>query len=142
MEWGIIALGWLFVAYLIYCFIKDWLALRRFNRIRRKSRETAAAERNDTGNTGQPHLIHTTSSLLCAPVEAAPGRMKKAAYRIVIVEEQGGWWAGQIWNADDQLVYQGHRRSEEEARDHALEKLAHFGSSITPEVTTKYLRSD
>ena len=49
MEWGIIALGGSFAVYLLYCFVKDWRALRRFNRIRRKSRDTAAVKHEHEG---------------------------------------------------------------------------------------------
>ena len=48
MEWGIIALGAAFVLYLLYCFIKEWRANRRFERIRRESREKAAANIEQT----------------------------------------------------------------------------------------------
>jgi hypothetical protein len=47
MEWGIIALGGAFVAYLLYCLIKDWLSDRRFKSFARKSREKAKAQRDE-----------------------------------------------------------------------------------------------
>ena len=44
MEWGIIAVGAGLVVYLLYCHIQEWRAKRRFDRIRRVSREKAQAK--------------------------------------------------------------------------------------------------
>ena len=48
MEWGIIAVGAVFVVYLLYCFVSEWSAKRRFERDRRKRHEKAAAERDES----------------------------------------------------------------------------------------------
>lgn len=125
MEWGIIALGGLFVVYLLYCFIKEWRANRRFERIRRESREDAKAQRNEI------KAVHADS----LPI-------RKNRYRVEIVEEGGGWWSGQIWNADNEMVYQARKSSEDLARSHAVGTLLRqFDNSITPVTKTRY-RSD
>ena len=48
MEWGIIAIGAVFVVYLLYCLIRDWLSDRRFKSFVRKSREKIKAERDES----------------------------------------------------------------------------------------------
>jgi hypothetical protein len=47
MEWGIIAIGAVFVVYLLYCLIRDRLSDRRFKSFVRKSREKTKTERGE-----------------------------------------------------------------------------------------------
>ena len=56
MEWGIIAIGAGFVVYLLYCFAQEWRANRRFERIRRESREKAASQRTSAADEGENKL--------------------------------------------------------------------------------------
>lgn len=44
MAWLIIALGLAFVVYLLYCYVQEWRAKRRIERIRRESRAKAVSE--------------------------------------------------------------------------------------------------
>ena len=126
MEWGIIAVGGLFVVYLLYCFVKEWRDNRRFQRIRRESREDAQAQRNES---------------VAVPHDSPP--IRENTYRVEIVQEGGGSWSGQIWNADNEMVYQARRSSEDLARSHAVETvLKQFDNSTTPLTTTRYLRSE
>jgi phosphate/sulfate permease len=126
MEWGIIALGGVLVAYLLYCYVREWWANRRFERIRRESREHINPQPK------QGAVIHDDSP----PVS-------KNIYRVEIVEEGEGSWCGQIWNADNEMVYQARRSSEDLARSHAVAVLLRqFDNSATPVTKTRYLRSE
>ena len=59
-----------------------------------------------------------------------------ATYRIEIVEEQGGWWESQIWDAHGAMVYHSHSRDEHAARRQAEEVFAGLaGDSVRPQVT-------
>lgn len=69
--------------------------------------------------------------------------MKKTAYRIEIVEQADGWWVGEIWNANDEMVYRAHAKSKEVAqRQMATEVGINFDSSIKPVVTIRALGSN
>lgn len=126
MESGIIALGGALVAYLLYCYVREWRAGRRFERIRRESRDNINPQPEEV--EGIRHHLPPIS---------------KNLYRVEIVEEGGDSWCGQIWNADNEMVYQARRSSEELARSHAVAVLLRqFDNSATPETKTRYLRAD
>lgn len=60
----------------------------------------------------------------------------KPAYRIEIVEQEGGWWAGEIWDANDEIVYRAHARSKEVAQEQAATEFAKYFKSTTKPVET------
>jgi hypothetical protein len=66
-------------------------------------------------------------------------------HRIEIVQEEGGWWASQIWDSDGKMIYQSHSRNEEAARSQAEEVYFRLpgasGPTNRPQVTVKHLGS-
>jgi hypothetical protein len=69
----------------------------------------------------------------------------KTTYRIEIVEEQGGWWASQIWDSDGKVIYQSNSRNEQAARSQAGEVYFRLAGPLSlttkPQVTIKHLGS-
>jgi hypothetical protein len=66
-----------------------------------------------------------------------------AQHRIEIIEQHSGWWVGEIWNADNKMVYRAHARSKEDAQRQTETELdKFFNSSIKPEVTITHLRTN
>ena len=66
----------------------------------------------------------------------------KASYRIEIVEQQGGWWVGEIWNSEGEMVFRAHARSKEAAQRQTTAEFAmYFDCSIKPPVTIRHLDS-
>jgi hypothetical protein len=77
------------------------------------------------------------------PMEALKQRTVKATSRVEIIEEEGGWWQSQIWDAKGVMVYQSHSRDEQAARRQAEQVFATLaGASTKPHVTIKYLGSN
>jgi len=66
----------------------------------------------------------------------------KTTYRIEIVEQEDGWWVGEIWSADNKMVYRAHAKSKEVAQRQTTSEFGkYFGGSMKAEVTIRPLGS-